>query len=42
VRLLTLHVRKEGFCMGHLESVIRRGHIHQLLLIQQIRPWELR
>jgi hypothetical protein len=42
VRLLTLHVRKERFCWGHLESAIRRGHMHQLLLrLQQIRHREL-
>ena len=42
VRLLTLHVRKERFCWGHLESVIRNGHIHQLLLrLHQIRHQEL-
>lgn len=42
VRLLTMHVRKERFCMGHLESVISSGHIHQLLLrLQQIRHQEL-
>lgn len=42
VRLLTLHVRKERFCWGHLESVITSGHIHQLLQrLHQIRHQQL-
>lgn len=30
-RLLTLHVRKERFCDGHLDGVIRSGHLTALL-----------
>ena len=42
VRLLTLHVRKERFCWGHLEEMVRNGHLHQLLQrLHQIRHQQL-
>ena len=30
-RLLTLHVRKERFCTGHLENVFASGHLRAIL-----------
>ncbi len=34
-KLLTLHVRKDRFCEGHLASVLKSGHI--LAILKRIR-----
>jgi hypothetical protein len=38
-RLLTLHVRKDRFCEGHLAAMLAEGHIQAILRrIAELRP----